>query len=222
MLDGQAEYSLEPGKTPVGEDVAEYFYFKNKKGYCEHFATVATLMLRMKGIPARYVAGYAVLPSAFKLNEEGEYEAVVTGASAHAWAEAYVQGIGWIPVETTPGYSGNTMTVIPDEMNTLQEQTESQLQKSESKKDETQQNELQDKQEETDEENNQSGEGKDKLSAEENEKRSDNPLHMIVGIFMGMFFDCIYGAFWKASLDFEEKTNQQKPRLYRIRQRVVP
>ena len=48
VLDGQAEYSLEPGKTPVGEDVAEYFYFKNKKGYCEHFATVATLMLRMK------------------------------------------------------------------------------------------------------------------------------------------------------------------------------
>lgn len=78
-------------------------------------------MLRMKGIPARYVAGYAVLPSAFKLNEEGEYEALVTGASAHAWAEAYVQGIGWIPVETTPGYSGNTMTVIPDEMNTLQD-----------------------------------------------------------------------------------------------------
>lgn len=81
------------------------------------------------------------------------------------------------------------MTVIPDGMNTLQEQTESQLQQSESKKDETQQNELQDKQEETDEENNQSGEGegKDKLPAEENEKRSGNPLYMIVGIFVGMF-----------------------------------
>ena len=106
-------------------------------------------MLRMKGIPARYVAGYAVLPSAFKLRTKRvRYEAVVTGASAHAWAEAYVQGCGWIPVETTPGYSGNTTTVIPDGMNTLQEQTESQLQQSESKKDESQQNELQDKQEE--------------------------------------------------------------------------
>ena len=31
VLDGQAEYSLEPGKTLVGEDVAEYFYFENKK-----------------------------------------------------------------------------------------------------------------------------------------------------------------------------------------------
>ena len=63
-------------------------------------------------------------------------------------------------------------------------------------------NELQDKQEETDEENNQSGEGKDKLSAEENEKRSDNPLHMIVGIFMGMLFDCIYGAFLEGEFGF--------------------
>lgn len=107
-LERQASYSLHPGKTPKGKDVAEYFYFENKKGYCEHFATVATLMLRMKGIPARYVAGYVVKPSAFVKNDEEMYEAVVTGASAHAWAEAYVQGVGWIPVETTPGYSENS------------------------------------------------------------------------------------------------------------------
>ena len=37
----------------------------------------------------RYVAGYVVKTSAFVKNEEGRYEAVVTGASAHAWAEAY-------------------------------------------------------------------------------------------------------------------------------------
>lgn len=104
-LEGQAKYSLKPGKTPPGKDVAEYFYFENRKGYCEHFATVATLMLRMKGIPARYVAGYAVNPNEFVQKEDGTYEAVVTGDSAHAWAEAYVSGIGWIPVETTPGYT---------------------------------------------------------------------------------------------------------------------
>ena len=79
-----------------------------------------------------------------------DYHCLFNGFFKHF--KAYVQGIGWIPVETTPGYSGNTMTVIPDEMNTLQEQTESQSQKSESKKDETQQNEQQDKQEETEEE----------------------------------------------------------------------
>lgn len=101
----QAKYSLNPGKTPPGKDVAEYFYFENRKGYCEHFAATATLMLRMKGIPARYVAGYAINPNEFLQKEDGIYEAVVTGDSAHAWAEAYVSGVGWIPVETTPGYT---------------------------------------------------------------------------------------------------------------------
>lgn len=121
-LDKQADYSLRPGKTPKGKDVAEYFYFENKKGYCEHFATVATLMLRMRGIPARYVAGYVVKPSAFVKNEEGRYEAVVTGASAHAWAEAYVQGWGWIPVETTPGYSEDARAEAEEQTETQQPQ----------------------------------------------------------------------------------------------------
>lgn len=105
VLKKQAVYSLKPGRTPSGRDVAEYFYFENRKGYCEHFATTAALMLRMKGIPARYVAGYAVDEDDFYQNAEGMYEAVVTGESAHAWAEVYIEGVGWLPAETTPGYS---------------------------------------------------------------------------------------------------------------------
>lgn len=104
LLKENATYSLKPGATPLGKDAVEYFYFENKKGYCEHFASAATLLLRMKGIPARFVAGYKVGPAQFKNSTANGYEAVVTGKDAHAWAEAYVKGIGWLPVETTPGY----------------------------------------------------------------------------------------------------------------------
>lgn len=104
LLKENATYSLKPGATPLGKDAVEYFYFENKKGYCEHFASAATLLLRMKGIPARFVAGYKVGPAQFKNSTENGYEAVVTGKDAHAWAEAYVKGIGWLPIEATPGY----------------------------------------------------------------------------------------------------------------------
>ncbi len=59
-LKDNVEYSLEPGKTPWNKDFVEYFLYENKKGYCAHFASAATLMLRAMGVPARYVEGYAV------------------------------------------------------------------------------------------------------------------------------------------------------------------
>lgn len=105
LLAREAEYSLEPGKTPDGKDVVEYFFFENKKGYCEHFASTAVLLLRMKGIPARYVSGYKVRAGEFRKMKDGTYECTVTGDSAHAWAEIYLPEVGWMPVEATPFYS---------------------------------------------------------------------------------------------------------------------
>lgn len=104
LLRRQADYTWSPGKTPAGKDFAEYFFFENKKGYCTHFATTAVLLFRMKGIPARYVAGYSVEPEKFREQEDGKYLAEATGEDAHAWAEIYVSGKGWVPAETTPGY----------------------------------------------------------------------------------------------------------------------
>lgn len=101
----QTEYSLHPRKTPEDRDFAEYFFFENRKGYCTHYATVATLFFRIKGIPARYVAGYMIEPGEFEKQKDGKYTAVVTGRNAHAWTEAYHWGGGWLPVETTPGYA---------------------------------------------------------------------------------------------------------------------
>lgn len=105
LLKDHTVYSLKPGKTPEGEDFAEYFFFQNKKGYCTHYATVATLMFRMKNVPARYVSGYVIEPNEFQKEKDGSYVAEVTGKSAHAWAEVYKHGKGWLPAETTPRYT---------------------------------------------------------------------------------------------------------------------
>ena len=185
----QADYSLEPGRTLRGKDVAEYFYFENKKGYCEHFATVATLMLRMKGIPARYVAGYAVSPSAFTQKEDGTYEAVVTGASAHAWAEAYVEGIGWIPVETTPGYGDGTVGDAKEETETTGYPSEV-TEKEEPTQDEKEQNNLQ--QEEPQQNvNTEKEQEKPRTDVEKDVKRTKKLFGVSVWIVPTVFFAVI-------------------------------
>lgn len=84
-------------------DFASFFLEKSARGYSVHYATAATLMLRYFGIPARYAEGY-FLPA----EEAAEYESgktiILTENHAHAWAEYYLDGVGWIPFEVTPGY----------------------------------------------------------------------------------------------------------------------
>jgi transglutaminase-like putative cysteine protease len=99
-------YSLELEPLPAEADFVEYFFFDQKEGFCTHFASTAVLMYRLAGYPARYVTGYAAQASAFRQDGNGSWTASVKGADAHAWAEVYVEGPGWIPVEMTPGFSG--------------------------------------------------------------------------------------------------------------------
>lgn len=96
-------YTLKPGRTPVGKDSVLYFLNENKKGYCMHYAAAAALLLRLQKIPARFVSGYLVEPGLFQKTGKG-YQAVLTGGEAHAWAEYYVDGFGWVPFEATPGF----------------------------------------------------------------------------------------------------------------------
>jgi len=102
-LKSNASYNLDVPNTPKGEDFIEYFLFESHEGYCAHFASAAVMILRYLGIPARYAAGYAVPPGDFERNGDGAYSAVVLDRQAHAWAEIYLDGIGWVPVEMTPG-----------------------------------------------------------------------------------------------------------------------
>lgn len=103
FLARQASYNLDAGRNPSDTDFVEYFLFESHQGYCVHFATAAVLTLRYLGIPARYVTGYAVSPSDFSSEDGSTYTAVLTGKQAHAWAEIYLDGTGWVPVEMTPG-----------------------------------------------------------------------------------------------------------------------
>ncbi len=115
-------YTLKPGATPQGEDFVNYFLTKNRKGYCAHFATAATLIFREMGIPARYVEGYTFSFETVLASEQNDtkrygnyyqgYSAIgestvmdveVTDAMAHAWVEIYVDGFGWKVAEVTPG-----------------------------------------------------------------------------------------------------------------------
>lgn len=83
-------------------DFFQYTLEQSKEGYSVHYATAATLMLRYCGVPARYVEGYYI--SEEMANRKAGECIQLTDANAHAWAEYYLDGIGWIPFEVTPGY----------------------------------------------------------------------------------------------------------------------
>lgn len=109
----EGTYSLELDKLPSGEDAVEYFLENDMEGFCEHFASAGTLLLRELGVPARYVGGYVVKQSDMKKESDG-YEATVMDSSAHAWTEIYLENYGWVPIEMTPGYGGTDSIAEPE------------------------------------------------------------------------------------------------------------
>lgn len=103
LLEQTAVYSVNAQGAIDGSDFVESFLFEQKEGYCTHFASAAVLMLRYAGIPARYATGYCVSPGEFAENGQEQFAATVKDSQAHAWAEIYLDTIGWVPLEATPG-----------------------------------------------------------------------------------------------------------------------
>lgn len=93
-------YSETPSPLPKGREFVDYFLFEEQTGYCTYFATSMAVLARCLDIPTRYVEGYLV-PASTKYDRRDLF---VYGSNAHAWVEAYLDGIGWIPFEPTPGY----------------------------------------------------------------------------------------------------------------------
>lgn len=99
-------FNMDVEPLPEGRDFVQWFLDEKKEGYSTHFAAAATMMFRMFGVPARYVVGYVAPAEIFSVQSDGTYTAVLEDDNAHAWTEIYVSGVGWEPVETTPGFVG--------------------------------------------------------------------------------------------------------------------
>ena len=107
LLSRNAQYDLLTPRTPSEEDFVTYFLEQSHRGYCVHFATAATLLLRTQGIPARYVSGYATSISPIITQSVTQYTTLMLDSNAHAWVEIYLDGYGWYPVEVTPSSPGS-------------------------------------------------------------------------------------------------------------------
>lgn len=107
-----ASYSLNTSRMPAqSKDFAQWFLERSDTGYCVHFATAATVLLRAAGVNARYAEGLTFL------GEAGQRTAV-TNAHAHAWVEYYDTAAGtWRILDPTPasGIPGDTPSADPDD-----------------------------------------------------------------------------------------------------------
>ncbi len=95
-------YSLHPeseGVYPVVD-----FLLNHKPGHCEYFASGMAILLRLKGIPSRLVAGF--LGGIW--NPVGNYY-IVKNSDAHTWVEAWIPWLGWVPFDPTPPSSAGAM-----------------------------------------------------------------------------------------------------------------
>jgi len=110
-LRSRYQYSLDLN-MPEEEDALDSFLFKTRVGYCTHFATATTMLTRAMGIPSRIAFGW----SGGRYFEEPNLF-VFRAREAHAWAEIYLDGLGWVIFETTPATrsEGSSSLAAPNE-----------------------------------------------------------------------------------------------------------
>jgi transglutaminase-like putative cysteine protease len=88
-------YTLQPPAL-TGADPVDEFMFGTRRGFCEHYASAFTVLMRAAGIPARVVTGYQggeVNPLSRRMT--------VRQSDAHAWSEVWLEGEGWVRVDPT-------------------------------------------------------------------------------------------------------------------------
>jgi transglutaminase-like putative cysteine protease len=98
-------YAREDVEFPADVDPLTWFTLNRAPGQCELFASAAIILLRLEGVPCRYVTGYVATELE---GDRGEYW-IARNHNAHAWCEAFDEGLKrWVVVEATPGLPGET------------------------------------------------------------------------------------------------------------------
>lgn len=105
-------YTLEP--PLLGLHSVDEFLFGTREGFCEHYASSFVFLMRAAHIPSRVVTGYL----GGEYNEAGGYY-IVRQSDAHAWAEVWLAGQGWVRVDPTAAIAParverNLAAAVPD------------------------------------------------------------------------------------------------------------
>lgn len=107
VLNETAKYEKNPEEIPEDVDPIEWFLTDGKQGNSVLFASAAVEAFRAAGFPARYVEGY------YSFNSDSKNETVtLTSQNAHAWVDVYMDGIGWLPIDVTPGFYYDSYSLI--------------------------------------------------------------------------------------------------------------
>lgn len=94
------------GSAPPVQVVASFL--NERTGYCVHYSAAFTLMARSLGLPTRIAVGYASTSTAASA---GDW-VTVGGSQLHAWPEVWIDGVGWLAFEPTPGGIGGQVGAV--------------------------------------------------------------------------------------------------------------
>lgn len=97
-------YTLSPPR--LGKQAIDEFLFDSRRGFCEHYAAAFVVLIRAAGVPARVITGY----QGGEMNPLGDYW-IVRQRDAHAWAEVWLPGQGWVQVDPTAAVAPSRVEV---------------------------------------------------------------------------------------------------------------
>jgi len=98
--EGGFRYDTNVTNVDCGTDGVAECFARTRVGYCEYYASAMTVLLRLKGVPARFVEGFLPGP------RDASGHELIRKSNSHAWVEVWFPGYGWVTFDPTGGGIG--------------------------------------------------------------------------------------------------------------------